>query len=122
MTTPKICIFLLVYVQHLPFILNGNYCGILNCNKWSFKQVKLIFQATPDEKSVAIHVLQNMYNIGFVLLKENLEFVLVLFSGKSTGYGLTRESRAAGKMYKTSVHSFVLQVFLSLLFYPDSGF
>lgn len=111
-----------MYAQHLPFILNGNYCGVLKCNRWSFKQVKLIFQAALDWKFVAIHVLQNMYNIEFFLLKENLEFVLVLFSGKSTGYGLWRESRAAGKMYKTSVHSFVLQVFLSLSFHPDSGF
>lgn len=123
MTTPKICIFLvLVYAQHLPFLLNGNYCDILKCNRWSFKQVKLIFQAAPDEKFVTIHVLQNIYNIRFVLLKENLEFVLVVFNGKSTGYRLWRESRTGGKMYKTSMHSFVLQVFLSLSFYPDSGF
>lgn len=87
-----------------------------------FQKVKLIFQATPDEKFVIVHVKQNMYNIGFVLLKENLKFVLVLFTGKSTGYRLWRESRAGGKMYKTSMHSFVLQVFLSLSFYPDGGF
>lgn len=63
-----------------------------------------------------------MYNIGFVLLKEDLEFVLVLFSGKSTECGLWRKCRAGGKTYETSMHSFVLQVFLSLSFYPDSGF
>lgn len=111
MTIPKICIFLvLVYAQHLPFILRGIYCGILKSSKWSFKQVTLIFVAAPDEKFVTIHVQQNMYNIGFFLLKENLEFAWVLFmvSGKSTEYRLWRESRAGGKMYKTSMHSFVL--------------
>lgn len=108
MTIPKICVFLvLLFARQLPFILNGNYCGILKCSRWSFKQVRLIFLAAPDEKFVTIHVLQNMYNIGFFLLKENLEFVLVPFSGKSTEYRLWRESRAGGKMYKTSMHSFV---------------
>lgn len=122
MTIPRIFIFLVLVHEHLPFILSGNYCGILKCNRWSFKQVKLIFQAAPDEKFVTIHVLHNMYNIGFALLKENFELFLVLFSSKSTRYRHWREKRAGGKTYKTSMHSFVLQVFLSLSIYPDSGF
>lgn len=84
----------------------------LKCSRWSFRRVKLIVQAAPDEKLVSIHVQHNMYNIEFALLKYNLELVLVLrfvlFSDKSSGYGLWSEYRAGGKIYKISMHSFVL--------------
>lgn len=75
-SVPKICIcIVLVYAQHLPLILNYNYCGILKCSGWSFRRVKLIFQAAPDEEFVTIHIQQNMYNIGFALLKYNFEVI-----------------------------------------------